>query len=188
MAKLVFDGGSGVDLISLSLKIDEVLRIWLWELGGWDLRLIVDRLVLLDRLGKKSLSSIHLGIEVSLVRSTTSFGKWLGLSVLLDSQGQIGNGLIHATTLVTSLVILRLTKLPPALGIKVFGVIGENIGELTILEITQVIIGLVLFVSLLKVDGDLSSNLGENICVHTSVTCLLEEEILSLSEAEVAVH
>ena len=71
---------------------------------------------------------------------------------------------------------------------KVFGVIGENIGELTILEIAQVIIGLVLFVSLLEVDGDLSSNLGENICVHTSVTCLLEEEILSLSEAEVAVH
>jgi len=85
VAKLVFDGGSGVDLISLSLKIDEVLRIWFWELGGWDLRLIVDRLVLLDRLGKKSLSSIHLGIEVSLVRSTTSFSKWLGLSVLLDS-------------------------------------------------------------------------------------------------------
>jgi len=85
VAKLVFDGGSGVDLISLSLKIDEVLRIWLWELGGWDLRLIVDRLVLLNRLGKKSLSSIHLGIEVSLVRSTTSFSKWLGLSVLLDS-------------------------------------------------------------------------------------------------------
>ena len=188
VAKFVFDGGSGVDLISLSLKIDEVLRIWLWELGGWDLRLIVDRLVLLDRLGKKSLSSIHLGIEVSLVRSTTSFSKWLGLSVLLDSQGQIGNGHIHATTLITSLVILRLTKLPPALGIKVFGVIGENISELPILEIAQVIIGLVLFVSLLEVDGDLSSNFGENICVHTSVTCLLEEEILSLSETEVAVH
>ena len=46
VAKLVFDGGSGVDLISLSLKIDEVLRIWFWELGGWDLRLIVDRAII----------------------------------------------------------------------------------------------------------------------------------------------
>lgn len=41
--------------------------------------------------------------------------------------------------------------------------------------------------SLLKINRDLCSDFGKNTCIHTSIASFLEEQILSLSEAKVAI-
>jgi len=67
-------------------------------------------------------------------------------------------------------------------------VVSEDVGEVSMLESSELRIYLVALKGLLEVNGYLCCDFGKNFCSHIGVTRFLEEEILGLCEAKVAVH
>lgn len=106
VAKFVLDVGASVELFANGAKVDKVLRIGLGQFACWNLRLIVDLLVLINCFSKKLLCLSVFGVKVGLVRSTNLFSKGFSLVIFLHCQREISDSQIHALSLITSLVIL----------------------------------------------------------------------------------
>lgn len=66
--------------------------------------------------------------------------------------------------------------------------VAEYVGELTLLVAPELLVNLIGFERLLEVDCSLCCKSGKDLWGHTCITGLLKEEVLSLSETEVAVH
>ena len=66
--------------------------------------------------------------------------------------------------------------------------VSHHISKLSAVKAAQVRINLVVLEGLLEVDRDLCGNLSEYSGVHTCITGLLEEEVLGLGQAKIAVH
>jgi len=66
-------------------------------------------------------------------------------------------------------------------------VITKNIGKSAVVKGSQSWVDLIGFKSFLEVDGNLRGDFGKHGRVHACITRLFEEEVLSLSQAQVAI-
>jgi len=163
------------------------LRVELWQLIRGDSLLIVDLLVVIDGFSEHRLRFAELSLEVRLVGTSASRSEWLSIGELLDALGQVSDGEVHTFTVITSLDELSRAELPVRHGGEVLRVVSEHVRHLPVVEAAKVRVNLVALKGLLEVDGDLGSDLREDSRCHACITGFLEEEVLRLSQAKVAI-
>ena len=187
MTKLLIERHLSVQLVSDRLELDKVLRVEFWQLISRQSLLVVDLFVLVSGLGEQCLSIGKLGVEVALIGTTAGDSKILSILEGLNADSEVGDSQIHAFALVTGLLVLELSEIPVSHGLEVLGVVAQHIGNLFVVEVAQIRIHLVGLECLFKVDAHLGGHLGENACIHACIRGLLEEQVLGLSQAQVAV-
>lgn len=65
--------------------------------------------------------------------------------------------------------------------------VAEDIGKFSVIETAQTWVHLIGLEGLLEIDGDLGGYFSENSSIHTSIARLLKEEVLGLSQAQIAI-
>jgi len=176
-----------VELVAHGDEVDEVLRVKLGQLARGNVLLVVNLFVVVDSFCEHCLCLLELASEVGEVGATASLSVALRISELFHADSEVSDCEVHGAALLASLEELGRAQLPVGHSAEVAAVIPEHIRHLPVVEGSQIRINLVSLEGLLKVDGDLGGNLGENAGGHTCVTRLLEEEVLGLGQAEVAV-
>lgn len=178
LLQVLFDG----------VKRGEILRIELRHVFTGDLPLIEDLFVLVDCLSVQALRLVELGLKVAKISTAKRPCERLGLRVLTHSNFKVSDRQVHSFTSVRCCLELLRSKLPPGHGLEIARMVGQHILEASILEAAQIRADLARLVSLLEINGDLGGDLSQHFRVHTRIACLLKEEVLGLSQAQVAIH
>ena len=177
-----------VQFFSHTNKVDEVLWVCLGTFRRVKVAFVVDLLVVVFCFGMKFCGFLDFLIKVGLIGATENIYEGTSLFEFLQCKLAISCSQIHAFSRLTSGIILGNGHVQVGLGQEVLGVVSEDIGELAILIGSELLIHLIAFKRLLEVHGYLGSNLCEDLRSHACITGLFEEEVLGLSEAQVAIH
>jgi hypothetical protein len=84
--------------------------------------------------------------------------------------------------------LLSLCQVKISLCNEVLRMVPEHISKSPTLICSQLLIHLIALKGFLEVDWHLSSNFSKNFWSHVSITGFLEEQVLSLSKTEIAIH
>ena len=107
---------------------------------------------------------------------------------MTDCHIKVSHCMTHAFGLLNRKCVFVLRYLPMCKCAKVFCVISKNVCKLSHIVLAQCLVNLIVLKRFLEINSYLSGDFCQLVCRKARIATLSEEEILSLSQTEVAIH